>query len=58
MVAEVTVFPVPGGPWIRLRGLCSTVFTAYTYFNTQIKAKTLVNVAHKDKHMEVQEMNI
>lgn len=30
MVAEVTVFPVPGGPWIRLRGLCSTVFTAYT----------------------------
>lgn len=23
--------PVPGGPWIRLRGRCSTVFTAYTY---------------------------
>ena len=21
MVAEVTVFPVPGGPWIRLSGL-------------------------------------
>lgn len=31
MVAEVTVFPVPGGPWIRLSGLCSTVLTAYTF---------------------------
>lgn len=30
MVAEVTVFPVPGGPWIRLSGRCNTVFTAYT----------------------------
>lgn len=30
MVAEVTVFPVPGGPWIRLKGRCNTVFTAYT----------------------------
>ena len=33
-VAEVTVFPVPGGPWMRLRGRCSTVFTAYTYVMT------------------------
>lgn len=34
MVAEVTVFPVPGGPWIRLRGRCNTVFTAYTCITT------------------------
>eukprot|EP00906_Rhabdomonas_costata_P014527 RCo020882 len=31
IVAEVTVFPVPGGPWIRLRGFCSTDFTAETW---------------------------
>lgn len=29
-MADVTVLPVPGGPWMRLSGLCSTVFTAYT----------------------------
>lgn len=34
MVAEVTVFPVPGGPWIRLKGRCNTVFTAYTCATT------------------------
>mmetsp|Transcript_638 Transcript_638/g.1239 ORF Transcript_638/g.1239 Transcript_638/m.1239 type:complete len:412 (-) Transcript_638:609-1844(-) len=27
-LAEVTVFPVPGGPWIKDRGRCSTSFTA------------------------------
>ena len=36
MVAEVTVFPVPGGPWMRLKGLCSTVFTAYTCNKTHV----------------------
>jgi hypothetical protein len=30
MVAEVTVLPVPGGPWMRERGRCSTCFTADT----------------------------
>ncbi len=25
MEAEVTVLPVPGGPWMRPSGLCSTV---------------------------------
>ena len=28
IVALVTVFPVPGGPWMRLNGFCSTLFTA------------------------------
>jgi hypothetical protein len=31
MVAEVTVFPVPGGPWIRLRGFWRTLLTAKTW---------------------------
>mmetsp|Transcript_21139 Transcript_21139/g.42526 ORF Transcript_21139/g.42526 Transcript_21139/m.42526 type:complete len:276 (+) Transcript_21139:1544-2371(+) len=31
IVADVTVFPVPGGPWMRLRGLDSTLFTAATW---------------------------
>jgi hypothetical protein len=30
MVAEVTVFPVPGGPWMRDSGRWSTCFTADT----------------------------
>ena len=29
MEAEVTVLPVPGGPWMSPRGLCSTVLMAY-----------------------------
>lgn len=29
--AEVTVLPVPGGPWIKLIGLWRTLLTAYTY---------------------------
>ncbi len=28
MDAEVTVFPVPGGPWMRPRGRCRTVLMA------------------------------
>lgn len=27
-VADVTVFPVPGGPWMRDSGRCRTAFTA------------------------------
>lgn len=30
MEAEVTVLPVPGGPWIKLNGFCKTDLTAYT----------------------------
>ena len=30
IVADVTVLPVPGGPWMRLSGRCSTCFTAAT----------------------------
>jgi hypothetical protein len=30
MAAEVTVFPVPGGPWIKLIGFWRTFFTART----------------------------
>lgn len=29
MVAEVTVLPVPGGPWMRDRGRCRACFRAY-----------------------------
>ena len=32
MVAEVTVFPVPGGPWIKLSGLDSTLLTAWIWY--------------------------
>ena len=28
MAAEVTVLPVPGGPWITESGFCSTALTA------------------------------
>ena len=28
MEAEVTVLPVPGGPWMRARGDCRAVLTA------------------------------
>ena len=31
MVAEVTVFPVPGGPWINDNGRWTACFTAYTW---------------------------
>ena len=31
IAAEVTVFPVPGGPWIKLIGFWRTLFTANTY---------------------------
>lgn len=31
MDADVTVLPVPGGPWIKLRGFCRTDLTAYTW---------------------------
>lgn len=33
--AEVTVLPVPGGPWIKLIGLWRTLLTAYTYIEDQ-----------------------
>ena len=31
MAADVTVLPVPGGPWMRLTGFCRTLFTADTW---------------------------
>lgn len=31
MVADVTVLPVPGGPWISESGRWTACFTAYTY---------------------------
>jgi hypothetical protein len=31
MVALVTVLPVPGGPWMRLSGCCSTLRTACSW---------------------------
>ena len=35
MDAEVTVLPVPGGPWMRPRGRCNTVRIAciWDWFN-------------------------
>lgn len=47
IVAEVTVFPVPGGPWIRLRGRCSTVFTAYTCITINISRVSSDKTRHK-----------
>lgn len=35
MVAEVTVFPVPGGPWINDNGRWTACFTAYTWKTTK-----------------------
>lgn len=31
MVAEVTVLPVPGGPWMRDKGRCKACFRAYCW---------------------------
>lgn len=35
MVADVTVFPVPGGPWISDNGRWTACFTAYTWETTK-----------------------
>ena len=35
MVADVTVFPVPGGPWINDNGRWTACFTAYTWKTTK-----------------------
>lgn len=34
MVADVTVFPVPGGPWMRDNGRCKACFRAYCWRST------------------------
>ena len=33
MLADVSVFPVPGGPWIRLKGRCNTLRTARVWLS-------------------------
>lgn len=37
IAADVTVLPVPGGPWMRLIGFCRTLLTAKTYNSCQVK---------------------
>lgn len=54
MVAEVTVLPVPGGPWIRLSGCCSTRCTASACMGAHQRAATVGDAASWVSHPAVQ----
>ena len=52
IAADVTVLPVPGGPWMRLIGFCSTLLTAKTYNNWQVY-HSLLETTRGERHSSI-----